>query len=312
MTFLELAEKTLEKAEKPLSPKEIWDFAKELKIANEFHTRGKTPWATIGARIYTDIRDNEDSVFIQVSKRPTKFYLKRLGIDVMKLKQDIEKRERDMEKSLTFKERDLHPLLVKFVNSHMHFKAFSKTIFHENSKRGVKGYNKWLHPDVVGVYFPFEDYLNNILEIQKAFSVSALKLFSFEIKISISFSKLREYYFQAISNSSWANEGYLVALRIEDDSSLYDEMRRLNNAFGIGIIRLNPEDIYQSEILFPAKENTNVDWDTINRLAEENEDFKEFISYILEDITLKKVKSNYEKILEDEELEKHINAKNIK
>jgi len=138
-----------------------------------------------------------------------------------------------------------------------------------------------------------------------------LKLFSFEMKISISFSNLREYYFQAISNSSWANEGYLVALRIADDSSLYDEMRRLNNAFGIGIIKLNPEDIDQSEILFPAKENTNVDWDTINRLAEENTDFKDFISDITEDIKLGKVKSNYDKILKDEELEKLINAKQI-
>ena len=315
MTFVEIAEKTLEKAGKPLSPNEIWDLSKEFGIADQFHTEGKTPWASIGARIYTDIRDNENSSFIQINKRPSKFYLKRLVTDEMKLKQevekDIEKKEKDIEKSSTFNERDLHPLLVKFVNSDTHFKSFSKTIFHENSKKALKGYNKWLHPDIVGVYFPFLDYLSEIQEVQKAFSVSALKLFSFEMKISISFSNLREYYFQAISNSSWANEGYLVALRIADDSSLYDEMRRLNNAFGIGIIKLNPEDIDQSEILFPAKENTNVDWDTINRLAEENTDFKDFISDITEDIKLGKVKSNYDKILKDEELEKLINAKQI-
>lgn len=58
MTFVELTKKTLEKAEKPLSPNEIWDYAKEFGIADQFHTEGKTPWASIGARIYTDIRDN--------------------------------------------------------------------------------------------------------------------------------------------------------------------------------------------------------------------------------------------------------------
>lgn len=316
MTFIELAAKTLEKAGKPLSPDEIWDLSKELGIADQFHTKGKTPGATIGARIYIDIRDNESSLFVQISKRPSKFFLKRLVTDELKLRQeveeDIEKEEKNIEKTSTFKERDLHPLLVKFINSDTHFKAFSKTIFHENSKKTVKGYNKWLHPDIVGVYFPFLDYLNEVLEVQKAFSISALKLFSFEMKISISFSNLREYYFQAVSNSSWANEGYLAALRIADDSSLYDEMRRLNNAFGIGIIKLNPKDIEQSEILFPAKENTNVDWDTINRLAEENEDFRNFISDITEDIKLGKVKSNYDAIWKDEDLENLIETKKIK
>lgn len=315
MTFVELAEKTLEKAEKPLSPNEIWDLAKEFGIADKFHTEGKTPWASIGARIYTDIRDNENSSFIQISKRPSKFFLKKLVTDEMKLKQevekDIEKKEKDIERSSTFNERDLHPLLVKFVNSDTHFKSFSKTVFHEKSTKNKKGYNEWLHPDVVGIYFPFNEYEKEVQDVQKVFSASSFKLYSFEIKIAITFASLRKDYFQAISNSSWANEGYLVALRISDDSSLFDEMRRLNNAFGIGIIKLNSEDINQSEILFPAKENTTVDWDTINRLAEENTDFKEFISDITEDIKLGKVKSNYDKILNDEDLEKLINAKQI-
>lgn len=32
----------------------------------------------------------------------------------------------------------------------------------------------------------------------------------------MNFTNLREYYFQAVSNSSWANEGYIVALDIDD------------------------------------------------------------------------------------------------
>ena len=121
MTFNELAEKTLEKAKKPLSPNEIWEKANEYGITEKFQTQGKTPWASIGARIYTDIRDNENTKFIQISKRPSKFYLKRLVTDEIKLKQEVEKdiesKEKDISKSTNFNERDLHPLLVKFINS---------------------------------------------------------------------------------------------------------------------------------------------------------------------------------------------------
>ncbi len=315
MTFIELAEKTLEQTNKPLSPNEIWDMSNKLGIAEQFHTEGKTPWNSIGARLYTDIRDNQNSIFIQISSRPSKFFLKRLVTDEIQLKQEVEKdiknKEKALENSSTFKERDLHPLLVKFINSDSHFKALSKTIFHEVSKKSQKGFNKWLHPDIVGVYFPFDDYLDKIQKVQQAFSINALKIYSFEMKIFISLSNLRESYFQAVSNSSWANEGYLVALRIEEDSSLFDEMRRLNNAFGIGIIKLNPEYIEQSEILFPAKENITMDWDTINRLAEENDNFEQFMSDIIEDIKLQKVKSNYDKILNDDELNKLITEKKI-
>ena len=38
----------------------------------------------------------------------------------------------------------------------------------------------------------------------------------------------------ALSNSSWANYGYLVTFEINED--LDEEMKLLNNAFGIGII----------------------------------------------------------------------------
>lgn len=315
MTFIELAQKTLEKAGSPLTHIEIWEKANELGLTKGFQTQGKTPWASIAARIYIDIRDNENSVFIQISKRPAKFFLKYLVTDELKLKNQAEaetqKKEIGISQSITFNERDLHPILVKYIYSDQHFKASAKTIYHENSKKRGKGYNKWLHPDIVGVYFPFKDFKMAVQEVQKAVSVSALKLFSFEMKISISFSNLRENYFQAISNSSWANEGYLVALRITEDSSLYDEMRRLNNAFGIGIIKLNSEDIEQSEILFPAKENTNVDWDTINRLVEENADFEKFIFEITEDIKLGKVKSKYDPILDDTEMNNLIIDKKI-
>ena len=79
---------------------------------------------------------------------------------------------------------------------------------------------------------------------------SSARTFS-ELKREISSdNELKQAYFQAVSNSSWANYGYLVALEFSDD--LLDEIERLNQSFGVGIIKLNANP-YQSKVLFPAK-----------------------------------------------------------
>jgi len=315
-TFWDIIEKTLEKVGTPLSAKEIWDKANELAMLGDFSTSGKTPWATIAAYCYTDINRNGDtSIIIQTSERPAQFFLRRLEkqIDVQKIlkQKDSELAKLQKTEGKKFSERDLHPLLVAYCFGDSHFKANLKTVFHENSLKATKGQNEWLHPDLVGVYFPFRDYKHETLEIQNHLSITSIKLFSFELKISLNFGNLRQSYFQAVSNSSWANEGYLVTLYMDDDPTFRDEVRRLNNAFGIGIIKLNPENIFESEILFPSKVNQEIDWDTVNRLANENSDFSDFLKLITEDCKLGKVKSQYDKVLKLEELSKHISDRGI-
>ena len=76
MTFHELAEKILKESEKPLTANEIWQKAVDRGISNKLNTKGKTPWTTLGARLYVSIRDNPDSKFDSVGKRPKRFYLK--------------------------------------------------------------------------------------------------------------------------------------------------------------------------------------------------------------------------------------------
>ncbi len=315
-TFWDVIEKTIEKVGTPLSAKEIWDKANELGTLGDFTTTGKTPWATIAAYCYTDINKNaENSTVIQTSERPAQFFLRRLAsqVDLQKVQKqkdtEIAKKEKDEIKK--FNERDLHPLLVAYAYGDSHFKANLKTVFHENSSKATKGQNEWLHPDLVGVYFPFRDYKPETLEIQKHLSITSIKLFSFELKVSLNFGNLRQSYFQAVSNSSWANEGYLVTLNINDDPTFKDEVRRLNNAFGIGIIKLNPENIFESEILFPSRINQEIDWDTVNRLANENSDFNNFLKLITEDCKLGRVKSQYDKVYEMDELTKYIKDKGI-
>ncbi len=117
------------------------------------------------------------------------------------------------------------------------------------------------------------------------------------MKISLNFGNLRQYYFQAVSNSTWANEGYLVVLNMADEPDLLDEVRRLNNSFGIGLIKLNPENIHESEILFQSRVNTELDWDTIDRLVDNNKEFEDFMQDVVEDIQLGKIKGHMTSLL---------------
>ncbi|GAB3570755.1 HTH domain-containing protein [Spirosoma luteolum] len=315
-TFWDVIERTIEKVGTPLSSTEIWKKANELGTIGDFTTTGKTPWATIAAYCYTDISNNGDgSTIIQTSGRPAQFFLRKLAhtIDVQKVQKqkDTEEAKKDKIETKKFHERDLHSILTSYTYGDGHFKANLKTIYHESSSKAIKGQNEWLHPDLVGVYFPFRDYKPETLEIQNYLSITSIKLFSFELKISLNFGNLRQSFFQAVSNSSWANEGYLVALNIDDDPTFKDEVRRLNNAFGIGIIKLNTENVFESEILFPSRINQEIDWDTVNRLANENSDFSDFLKLITEDCKLGKVKSQYDKVLKPEELTKHIKEKGM-
>lgn len=315
-TFWDIIINTLEKVQRPLTPKDIWQKANELKLLDDFSTSGKTPWATIGAYCYTDIQKVGDaSTIIQTNERPAEFYLRKnidkIDLESISKEKDREdvKTEKDIAKK--YKERDLHCLLSAFAFTNQHFKAYTKTIFHEYSTKTSKGKNEWLHPDMVGVYFPYRDYKTETLDIQTHLNISSIKLYSFELKISLNFTNLRQYYFQAVSNSSWATEGYLVVLHIDDDPVLIDEIRRLNNAFGIGIVKINSENVYESEILFPSKINEVIDWDTVNRLVVENRNFSEFLKSITEDCKLGKIKSEYDKVLEIDELSKFILEKGI-
>lgn len=312
-TFTDLCAEVLSMEATPMSPDEIWQKAKETGLEQKIGSTGKTPSATIGARLYVDIRDNgENSRFVQVSKRPARFMLKTPDLKISEINTAVVKQDVAAAKVVSsYNERDLHPLLVKYVYQSPHFKGRVKTIYHENSVKKAKGVNEWLHPDLVGVYFPFGDYTKETTELQKQLNVNAIKLYSFEMKKTLNFSNLRECYFQAVSNSSWANEGYLVALKIDEDPDFRNEIQRLSNAFGIGIIKLNAEDINESEIVCTARYNETIDWDTLDRLAEDSPDFKAFISDIQDDLTVGKVRGGYDKVIKDDDYDDYIAAKKI-
>lgn len=307
-TFLDLAVEVIKMQNKPMSVYEIWNKAVENNLHQKLPKYGKTPEKTLGAKIYVSIKQGGDeNPFIQVSKRPTLFFLKELSTSTTPLPEPI------VEEKPTYKERDLHKILSSFVFSDSHFKSYTKTIYHEVSTKKKKGKNEWLHPDIVGIRYPFDDFCEDTRHLMSAMAHSKCKIFSFELKRSIDFSTLREYFFQAVSNSSWANEGYLVALKYDQDPDFIDELRRLNSAFGIGFIKLNIEDYTQSEILLSAKEN-ELDWNTIDRLCEDNPNFKAFINTITSDLIVDKMRNSndFDTVFStDEEFQEYIKEKHI-
>ena len=178
--------------------------------------------------------------------------------------------------------------------------AKTKTINHLSSSRKQAGRTEWLHPDIVGIHFAFKDFSKETLNLQKLLSTSSYKLFSFELKIKLDMAHLREYYFQAVSNSSWAHEGYLVVNELDFNDDLMDELRRLNNAFGIGLIELNAENFEQSKIVFFARHNDELDWLTIDQLAKLNKDFLDFLDDIDKDYKTTSIRGSYDEIYKEE------------
>ena len=110
-------------------------------------------------------------------------------------------------------------------------------MYHEKSKKA--GYNEWIHPDMVGFYLPLDDWRPDVIELNRLSDNNSLRLFSFELKRSLTKGNYREAFFQAVSNSSWAHEGYLVAAEILQDDEFLSELERLSLSFGIGIIHLD-------------------------------------------------------------------------
>lgn len=309
-TFQDLAKEVLEHERRALSAAEIWDTAVSLGLDKKKGSTGKTPASSISAQIYVDIRDDSDSTFVQVSKRPARFALKAYSGQVVPASNPTPAPLAP--KKETWRERDLHPLLATFVRSADHFRCATMTISEKKSRRGsYANADKWTHPDVVGVHFPFDDYDDSTIKLMSSLRENLYTLFSFELKKEIEPSQLRERYFQAVSNSSWANEGYLVAARISKEPDFLDDLQRLVNAFGIGVIELNVRNIEQSEVLYPARRNQNLDWATVDRIASKNPDFRDFIDNVVSAAKSEREvvgKHKYDETIKPENYEKYLAA----
>lgn len=298
MTFLELAELVIKEENKPLTSNEIWNIAVKKGYDKQLNSQGKTPWATLGALIYVNAKDNPNSIFSKTDSRPKRFYLKNMADKIDLYENIIPEEPITKKKIIDFREKELHKHLAFYAYYYM--QCYTKTINHSSSNK--KEFGEWVHPDMVGCYYRTQDWKNEVADFSNAIGIRSIVLYSFEIKRELSFKNLRESFFQCVSNSSWANESYLVAAIISDDEDFMKELERLSLSFGIGVIELNMEDPHSSELIIPAKHKKDLDFETINKLAMNN-DFRSFLTTIKTDFKSGKVyDKEYDKVLELEEL----------
>jgi len=177
----------------------------------------------------------------------------------------------------TLSEQDLYPLLIEYL--HIEQQLYSLRIDEKKSKntKGA-GANHWLHPDIVAMEPLDQNWQDSIRTCVRKGNGQAVKLWSFEVKKELTRGNIRKCFFQAVSNSSWANYGYLVATGLGD--GVEQELQMLSALHGIGVIILNTNDLFDSQILIPATEKPDVDWQSANRITEENTDFSDFVELV--------------------------------
>ncbi len=280
-----IIQSVLEVIKEPIKVTEIYHKAKELfekgEIENMFDYGGNTPDQSVSSCIYTALKKGnkgEELPFLKTQENPILIALKSTA------KEPVLNAQKSSTPGVKIAhERNLHPFLTYMACHNENLKCYTKTIFHEGSSKSPKGMDRWLYPDMVGVRFLHAELSNeNLIAFSKKFDTLPVKLVSFKLKKEISVNNCRECYFQAISNSSWANEGYLVGHHIAThDPKLMDLLKRLHASFGIGVIDLRTDED-KSAILLNAKYKEKIDYTVALELSEKNEEFSGFLKSVVD------------------------------
>ncbi|WRF20692.1 COG2958 family protein [Helicobacter pylori] len=264
----------------PIKVTEIYHKAQELfekgEIEKMFDCGGKTPHQSVSAPIYKALKKGEELPFFKVQENPALIALKSA------MNEPVLNTQKPSAPSVKIAhERDLHPFLTYMAINNENLKCYTKTIFHEESSKSIKGMDRWLYPDMVGVRFLHAEWSNeNLIAFSKKFDTLPVKLVSFELKKEISVHNCRECYFQAISNSS--NEGYLVGRHIDTHNpQLMDLLKRLHASFGIGVIDLRTDED-KSAILLNARYKEKIDYTVASELSEKNQKFSGFLKSVVD------------------------------
>jgi len=183
--------------------------------------------------------------------------------------------------TVSLTEHSLYPILIDYLSQEEGLLCRRIDEKRSSNNKGLGG-NHWLYPDIVALEPLDKDWDEAVQNCVRHSEGRLTRLWSFEVKKQLNRSNVRECFFQAVSNSSWAHFGYLVATEINEDKqrSVERELQMLCALHGIGVILLDPHDFSNSQTLIPARERTSVDWQSVNRLVEENRDFKDFIELV--------------------------------
>jgi hypothetical protein len=174
-------------------------------------------------------------------------------------------------------EADLYPLLMNYLESQHSLHCMRINERRSRNTLGPKG-NHWLHPDIVALEATTEEWKDVVKDCLRHIGGTRARVISYEVKRKLTRRNVRESFFQAVSNSSWANEAYLVAASVNDDAET--ELRMLSSLHGVGLLLLDHNDPSESEVVLPARPRAEMDWQSVDRLVRENEDFGDFIDRV--------------------------------
>ncbi len=151
----------------PISPTEVYDKAKELfekgEITNMFDYGGNTPGSSVSSAIYTALNKGEELPFLKAQEKPALIALKGAAKEPVLNTQKPSAPSVKIAHNKIMHERDLHPFLTYMAINNENLKCYTKTIFHEESSKSIKGMDRWLYPDMVGVRFLHAELSNENL-----------------------------------------------------------------------------------------------------------------------------------------------------
>ena len=224
--------------------------------------------AEVSTVLGRDIKAPELKVI--TNPKPQKYYWTDENTD------ESEKNElKDSKRSYEQREKELYEPLIKYLKDELKVEARRIEEGNSSNTHGKRG-NHLLHPDIVGVESLIDsDWVEEIQTLADLTNRKKARLWSFEVKEKTKFSSVREDFLQAVSNSSWANLGYLVVGEIEG-SNTKKEARMLADLYGIGLITIDIEQ-QDGNIEIQAQERDEIDLAACNRLARENTGFRRFI-----------------------------------
>lgn len=280
MKLVELIIDVLENSETPLKQGEILTLVqvhKNYKNCDELK-KVQVPLSAI-ARCLTKYTSGSAPIFGVFSEGKIKRSQKRFFL-----------KSKNLPETEVIPELSLHPYLVRFAKER--FNVYCKTINALKILKKKDKIGKWTNPDIIGInpaILNLNPLFQNEVEKLGMLSTKVIQFWSFELKLKIDRSNITECYFQAVSNSSWANVGYLVVGDLDTDPTFLSNLARLNTGYGIGIIKLNLDNPAKSEIIVSAREREVVDINFMNFLSEMNRDFYNFIETTGKIITSKKI-----------------------
>ena len=168
----------------------------------------------------------------------------------------------------TLLEQELYPLLASYLWSELHLYSMRIREGRSHNTRGNGG-NQWLHPDIVAMEPVDKAWGKHVKACGHASGSTCVRLWSFEVKKTLTVANIRKCFFQAVSSSSWAHEGIS-----SPRSSPTTGWNRAQDAFrpctasGLScsirksVGKRNPA---------PRTEKPDADWQSIDRLAKKNE-----------------------------------------